>query len=83
MTEQTNENSKNNKTQMSWNNIEKIGLWMRKMYQGSIVCKGKFKTRNRDLHSGWFYWIEVISDTGEQKKIEKQSFKWTVSLSLL
>ena len=37
--------------------IEKIRLEIRrsvimgKMYQGSLVCKGKLKTQNRDLHS--------------------------------
>lgn len=46
---------------------------MGKMYQGSVVCESKFKTQNIDLHSGSFYWIEVISETGEQKKIEKQA----------
>ena len=50
------------------------GLLMGKMSQGSVAWKRKFETQNTDLHSGWFYWIEVIGET-KQKKIERQAFK--------
>lgn len=79
MTERTNENWK--KMKVKWVEIilRKVvsnsgGLLMGKMSQGSVAWKRKFETQNTDLHSGWFYWIEVIGET-KQKKIERQAFK--------